>query len=179
MRTYQGRLLEREDIWPKVWKMTRILLNKKVEEGTFDLKGCNIFDMVKARQVEWPKQRMMTGGSKIYWKVKFLMPEERNIILTLLKDNSFPCYQLRNAIFYLSENTLFLEKKYFTQNVYLKLSFRIVAVSGHMPSSGIAGSCGRFVPRFLRNLHSVLHNDCISLHFYPQYKTVPFSPYSL
>lgn len=92
MRTYQGRLLEREDIWPKVWKVTRILLKKKVEEGTFDLKGCNIFDMVKARQVEWPKQRMMTGGSKIYWKVKFLMPEERNIILTLLKDNSFPCY---------------------------------------------------------------------------------------
>lgn len=92
MRTYPGGLLEREDICPKVWKVTRILLNKNVEEGTFDLKGCNIFDMFKACQVEWPKQRMMTGGSKIYWKVKFLMPEERNIILTLLKDNSFPCY---------------------------------------------------------------------------------------
>ena len=48
-----------------------------------------------------------------------------------------------------------------------------------MPSSGIAGSYGRFVPRFLRNLHSVLHNGCISLHFYRQYKTVPFFPYSL
>ena len=31
--------------------MTRILSNKKVEEGTFDLRDCNIFDMFKACQV--------------------------------------------------------------------------------------------------------------------------------
>lgn len=41
-------------------------IKQKVEEGTFDLKDCNIFDMFKACQVEGPKQRMMTGGSKIY-----------------------------------------------------------------------------------------------------------------
>ena len=29
-----------------------------------------------------------------------------------------------------------------------RVSFRIVAVSGYIPSSGIAGSCGRLIPDF-------------------------------
>ena len=35
-----------------------------------------------------------------------------------------------------------------------------------MPSSGVAGLCGRFISNFLRNLHTVLHNGYISLHSY-------------
>ena len=44
-----------------------------------------------------------------------------------------------------------------------------------MPSSWIAGSYDSFIPRFLRNLHTVLPGGCVNLHFHQQHKGVPFS----
>ena len=60
-------------------------------------------------------------------------------------------------------------------NIGIHVSLSILSSSEYVLTIRIVGSYGSFIPRFLRNLPTMLHSGCINLHFHQQCKKILFS----
>ena len=64
-------------------------------------------------------------------------------------------------------------------NIRVYVSFSVLVSSTYIPRSGIVWPYGGFIPRFLKNLHTVFHSGYINLYSHQRCKRVPFPSHPL